>query len=226
MGSNLETNKNDFNKFYNSKPWRDLAYKLKIQANGKCNGCGDTVLDTKYLIAHHKIELNEGNIYNPEVTLNPDNIEVLCHDCHNKKHRRFGGDRNKQVYIVYGPPLSGKNTFVTERAEYGDLILDIDELWKAVSLQDKYIKPNNLRFNIFKLRDELLDQIKTRYGNWYNACIISGLPEKYERERLAKELGAEMIYIEATKEECKERAVGRPSEWLRYIDEWFDRYNG
>lgn len=210
--------------FYCSKAWRDLSYSLKVKANGKCNRCGETLLDFSKLIGHHTIELNEENVGNPNISLNPELIEIICHDCHNKEHRRFGNKKN--VYIVYGSPLSGKTTLVRELMKYGDIVLDIDSLWQAVTLQDKYIKPNNVRFNIFALRDNLLDQIKTRYGQWYDAYIIGGYPDKYERERLAKELGAELIYCESTKEECIERLEksNKPKQWLEYIDDWWEKY--
>lgn len=215
--------------FYCRKPWRDLSYNLKIERGGKCSRCDFIAVskeDFKYLIAHHKIELTEDNVDDPNVALNPDLIEIICHDCHNKEHRRFGNKKN--VYIIYGSPLSGKNTLVKELMKYGDIVLDIDAIWKAITLEEKYIKPNNVRFNVFKLRDELLDQIKTRYGNWYNAFVIGGYPDRYERERVAKQLGAEMIYCEATKEECLERAVkeGSPNKWIDYIEDWFEKYNG
>lgn len=210
--------------FYTSKAWRDFAYTLKIKANGQCQRCEKNIIDFKYLIAHHKENITEENINNIKISLDPNNIEIICHDCHNKEHRRFG---NKQgVYIVYGPPLAGKNTLVRDMYTYGDIVLDMDALWGAITLEDEYIKPNNIRFNIFKLRDELLDQVKTRYGNWYNAYIIGGYPEKYERERLAKQLGAELIFCEATKEECMKRAERRPSRWYEYIELWFEKYNG
>ena len=146
--------------FYCSKVWRDLSYSLKVKANGKCSRCGEVFLDFSKLIGHHTIELNEGNVDDPSISLNPELIEIICHDCHNKEHRRFGNKQN--VYIVYGSPLSGKTTLVRELMQYGDIVLDIDELWQAVTFQDEYIKPKNARFNIFALRDNLLEQIKLK----------------------------------------------------------------
>ena len=123
--------------FYTSKTWRDLSYSLKIKANGKCNRCGETLLDFGKLIGHHKKELTEDNVDNPEIALNPELIEIICHLCHNKEHRRFGNKQN--VYIVYGSPLSGKNTLVRELMQYGDIVLDMDALWQALTLQEAYI---------------------------------------------------------------------------------------
>ncbi|QRN86025.1 HNH endonuclease [Clostridia bacterium] len=181
-------------------------------------------MDFGQLIGHHIIELTEDNINNPDISLNPNNIEIICHKCHNLEHARFGG--KQQVYIVYGSPLSGKTSLVKELMRHGDIVLDLDEIWQAITYQTGCVKPDNVRFNIFKLRDELLDQIKMRYGNWYTAYVIGGYPEKYERERIAQELGAELIYCESTLGECLTRVepAGRPARWVDYINEWWDKY--
>jgi len=208
--------------FYASKAWRDLTYILKIDRGGKCERCGYRPLKFSNLIGHHKEELNEDNVDNPNVALNPNKIEIICQDCHNKEHRRFGNKQN--VYIVYGSPLSGKNTLVNELMQYGDIVLDMEALWQAVTYGED--KPKNVRFNIFKLKDELLDQIKTRYGQWYDAYIIGGYPDKYERERLAQTLGAELIYCESTREECISRLEKsiKQKVWIDYINEWWEKY--
>lgn len=215
------------NKFYTSKPWRDLSYTLKISRGGKCERCGWVAVtneDRKKLIGHHKVELTEANISDPSVSLNPDLIEIVCLDCHNKSHHRFG--HAKQVYIIWGSPLSGKSTLVSELIRYGDIVLDVDRLWEAVTMQPAYVKPTNVRFNIFALRDNLLDQIKTRHGQWYCAYIIGGYPDANERDRLAKTLGAELIYCEATEQECcdRRRESGKPIEWDGYIKKWWEDY--
>lgn len=213
-------------KFYCSKPWRELSFKLKIERGGKCERTGEIFIDMSQLIAHHTIELTEDNVDDVTISLNPELIEIISFKEHNKEHRRFGNKQN--VYIVYGSPLSGKTTLVKEIMNYGDIVLDLDKIWEALSFQEEYIKPNNLRFNIFKARDDMLDQIKTRYGGWYDAYIIAGLPDKYERERLADSLGAEIIFCEVSKEECYTRLdnSGKPNMWKDYINDWFDKYNG
>lgn len=213
------------NSFYASKAWRDLSFNLKLLSNGECNRCKQEVENWEHLIAHHKIRLTEENLNNPEISLNPANIEIICHDCHNKEHKRFGY-KKQEVFIVWGSPLSGKTTLVREIMHPGDIVMDMDSLWQAVTLQPDYIKPNNVRFNIFSLRDNLLDQIKTRYGQWLDAYVIGGYPDKYERERLAQTLGAELIYCESTKDECLSRVdIGRrPKEWKDYVLKWWETF--
>ncbi|WP_438495906.1 hypothetical protein [Paenibacillus sp. IHBB 3054] len=47
----------------------------------------------------------------------------------------------------------------------------------------------------------LIDNIKTRLGKWGTAWIIGGFPEKFKRERLAKDTGAELIYCPVSRED-------------------------
>lgn len=211
-------------KLYCSKVWQDFRFNLILERGPKCQRCGKIMLDTSKLIGHHKIILTAQNINDPNITLNKKNVELICFDCHNKEHRRYGSRHN--VYIVYGSPLSGKTTLVNQLASFGDMILDIDKLYECISGQALYDKPNNLRFNVFALRDKMLDMIKTRYGDWYDAYVIGGYPNKHERGRLAKELGAELIYVESTKEECYARAASdhNKKSWEPYIGKWWSEF--
>lgn len=212
-------------RFYLSNAWKDLSYNSKIAVGGKCASCGKVFLDTSELIAHHKIELTDSNVSDPTIALNPNNIEVVCFRCHNKEHGRFGYN-TKQVFIIHGSPLSGKTTLARELMTQGDIMLDIDYLYMAISGLPLNVKPSTIRFNVFRLRDSMLDQIKTRYGDWLNAYVIGGYPEKHERDRLSQVLGAELLHCDASKDECKRRCVqaGRPAEWMGYIDDYWERY--
>lgn len=46
-----------------------------------CGRCGGSAT-----IAHHKEWLTPENIHDPWITLSWDNLEALCHDCHNREH--------------------------------------------------------------------------------------------------------------------------------------------
>ena len=222
----MRMDKAKLHRFYCSKAWTDLAHMLKVQRGGRCERTGEIYEDMSQLIAHHRVELNDINVDDPQVSLNPDNIEIISFLEHNREHRRFGNSKN--VYIVWGPPLSGKSTLVKQSMQYGDIVMDIDALWQAITLQPMYIKPNNVRFNVFRLRDNMYDQIRTRYGQFYDAYVVASLPDKYDREKLSERLGAELIQCVCEKEECYERFArsGKPIEWKTYIDEWFERFNG
>lgn len=218
----------DFAKsLYNSKGWIDLRINLIIDRGPVCEKCKKIIADTSKLIGHHKIKLTADNVINPLIALNPQNIELLCLDCHNAEPGHFSNLNSHTVYLIYGPPCSGKNTLVNQMMSRGDILLDMDKLYEAISGMPLYNKPDNLRFNVFALRDKVLDMIKTRYGKWHNAFVIGGYPNKAERERLVTELGAEMILREASYQECVERAGRDPTKgisWVQWINKWFAEY--
>lgn len=179
------------------------------------------------LYCNHKIELTEENVKDYNISLNPDNIMILSHKSHNIIHNKLGYSK-RQVYLVYGSPLSGKTTWVKDNMNEGDIVVDMDSIWQCVSGCDRYIKPNRLKSIVFKVRDTLIESIKYRCGKWGNAYIIGGYPFISERERLCKELGAREVFIDVSKEECFERLNAcedrDKDEWSKYIEDWFEKY--
>ena len=70
--------------FYKSNAWL-VARKLKINSvNCKCERCGAIGEEV-----HHIIRLTLSNVKDHNVSLNQDNLELLCKTCHNKEHKRF-----------------------------------------------------------------------------------------------------------------------------------------
>lgn len=207
--------------FYHSKAWRDLSYLLRLKS-GKCQRCG-RIVDIKQLHAHHKVLLTPSNVNDISISLNPDNIEILCSSCHDEEHNRFGYTEH-HIYIIYGAPCSGKTTYALERMSNNDIIVDLDMIYEMLTGQDGHEHSDGLRFIAFKIRDTLYDIIKTRYGRFDNAYIVAGLPHRGEREALARRLGAELVHIDTSEAECIKRAEGRPSHTTQIIKNYFVNY--
>ncbi len=115
-------------------------------------------------------------------------------------------EQRQKCYIVYGPPAGGKTTFVKANKQKGDLVVDLDYLGTAISLDDKLALPDNLLPAVFALRECLYGLIENRRIDCKNIWIIAGLPRKGERMMLRNRLGAELIYVGAEYEECVRRA--------------------
>lgn len=220
--------------FYRSKEWENLLKVLKLervdaQGNIVCAHCGRPITRAYDCIGHHVIELTEENYTDANISLNPDNILLVHHKCHNIIHNKLGYAQ-RQVFIVYGSPLSGKSSYVAEAMSEGDLIIDLDSIWQCVSGCDRYVKPNRLKSVVFAVRDNLLESVKYRRGKWLNAYVIGGYPFKAERDRLVDTLGAREIYIDTDKDTCLNRlyeSEGRDkAEWERYINDWWLQYQG
>lgn len=220
--------------FYRSDGWTNLLKVIKLErltdeGYNTCEYCNEPIVRKYDCIGHHKIELTEENYTDVSISLNPDNIALVHHRCHNLIHNKLSYSR-RQVFIVYGAPLSGKSSYVKEVAEAGDLIIDMDSIWECVSGQPRYVKPNRLKSVVFSVRDNLLESVKYRRGKWHNAYIIGGYPYKAERERLAASLGAREVFIDSDKDECIKRLSIDESrdhtEWINYIENWFLQFNG
>lgn len=218
--------------FYRSKEWENLRAVLTLERVNAddgllyCDYCKKPIVRAYDAICHHKIQITETNYTDASISLNPDNIQIVHHACHNRLHDK-AGFKCKKVYIVYGAPLSGKTTYVHEVMNPGDLVVDLDNIWCCVSGLPRYEKPKRLNTVVFQLRNTLYDMVKYRNGNWNTAYIVGGYPFEAERTRLAGDLNAECILIPSTKEECYSRLQQqseRGEEWKRFIDEWFARY--
>ena len=97
--------------FYKSKEWQNLLTNLKLERTNQegkliCEYCGKEIAKKYDCIGHHKIPLNNNNINDYTISLNPDNIMLIHFKCHNAEHHRFGFELPKKVYIVYGAPCS------------------------------------------------------------------------------------------------------------------------
>jgi 5-methylcytosine-specific restriction protein A len=66
--------------FYRTQDWTRLARDIKRQRGSCCEACG---MPHANLIADHVIELKDGG-----APLDPLNIQIMCHACHNAKTAR------------------------------------------------------------------------------------------------------------------------------------------
>ena len=197
--------------FYCRQDYLTLAQSCKVKSGGICARCGD-VFDIAELRPHHKIELTLDNIDDVNITLNPANIEVLCHDCHNATHARFGyAVGAKRVYLVYGSPLAGKRDYVYSVATRNDIVVDLDSIHSAICVCGQYDKPDATKRVAFNIRDYILDEIRTATPRrrWQDAYIIGTYPDRIDRDRIAREYPADVInlvHINTSKAECIKRA--------------------
>lgn len=224
---------NTLSEFYRSQDWIDFRAVLIAQrtaADGFVYDeiTGKPIVKAYDIILHHKIELTLENVNDINITLNPDNIQIVSFTTHNEIHNRFG-KWTRHIYLVYGSPLSGKSTFVNERAGLHDLVIDIDKIYSCISNNPPYIKSGRLYDNMRSVYNALLDDVKHKNGKWINAFIIGGFPYKGERERFCGEYGAEEIFMDCDKETALARLAivqdGRNvGDWSKYINKWFDEY--
>lgn len=75
--------------FYVSPAWRKCREAYMQSVGMLCERCLKKGLIVPGDDVHHKIRLTPENISDPSVSLNFDNLECLCRDCHLKEHRKI-----------------------------------------------------------------------------------------------------------------------------------------
>ena len=72
----------DFAKqFYHSKEWDRVRTYILMRDRYRCTRCSNPAEEV-----HHITRLSPENIWDKNITLNPDNLISLCKDCHFKEH--------------------------------------------------------------------------------------------------------------------------------------------
>lgn len=73
-------------KFYNSNAWKKSVKHKQLSAAYKCEICGGIGE-----IVHHKIPLTDANVNDLKISLNQDNLQLVCRNCHKKIHDELKG---------------------------------------------------------------------------------------------------------------------------------------
>ena len=73
--------------FYKSGAWMKTAKAYRRSVGNLCERCLANGLIVPGDEVHHKIRLTPENLSDYSISLNWDNLELLCKDCHLKEHR-------------------------------------------------------------------------------------------------------------------------------------------
>ena len=65
--------------FYNSEAWRTVRRQALMRDHFTCYYCGQRATEV-----HHIVELDDNNVHDPNLSLNLNNLQSLCHDCHRR----------------------------------------------------------------------------------------------------------------------------------------------
>lgn len=103
--------------FYATTAWKKVRLNVWRKQYCLCARCHRPVYVDKlseYIsqekrlkgIVHHKIYLTDDNFSNYNISLNIDNLEGLCIDCHNKEHFNSSVTRNDVMFDDEGNLVS------------------------------------------------------------------------------------------------------------------------
>lgn len=77
-------------RFYSSRQWQSCRNEYANKVHHLCERCLERGIIKPGVIVHHVIELTPQNIDDPNITLNHDNLQMLCRECHNEEHDIHG----------------------------------------------------------------------------------------------------------------------------------------
>lgn len=214
--------------FYNSPEWKNfrktvISERLSRDGDIICEHCKKPILNSFDIIAHHSsIYLTESNVNDYNISLNPDNIQLVHHKCHNTIHDKFG-HMSKKIYVVFGSPGSGKSTYVNSVAEVNSLIVDIDRIYESINNN----RSGKLYSNVMQIFNQLLDMVQTRNGQWSSAYIV--VANCRNVERLVKRFDAEVIFIDTDYDTCIKQAQDKITKYgepyKKAIDTFHQEWN-
>ena len=89
-------------RFYKSRLWRKVSKEYIKRVGGLCERCYRQGKIVSGEIVHHKVHVNPETIGDTSITLNPDNLELVCRKCHAKEHPEMYGHDERRYKVVDG----------------------------------------------------------------------------------------------------------------------------
>ena len=93
--------------FYSSKAWKETRKAYAQSKRNLCEICLAKGLIKPGVIVHHKVHIEPENIGDPTVTLNWNNLQLVCRDCHaeihDRRQRRYKLDELGRVVFPDSP---------------------------------------------------------------------------------------------------------------------------
>ena len=182
--------------FYTSKAWQKcrryvIADILSRDGALYCSRCRKEIMEPNDAVLHHIKPLDDDTVGDPDVAYNPDNLEILCHSCHNAEHDKgWTLSREKRVYILCGGTDADREKYIVEHASDGALVVSIPRIQDALSPRRKR---DRLMPVVWQVRDVVYTSIEKRFGPWTEAWIVGEFSNVAEREALARRMGETVL---------------------------------
>lgn len=203
---------------------------------GFCRRCGKMAQ-----CVDHIIPIAEGG------TDDRHNLQALCNQCHSKKTRReqmrYAEKNNPPegmpsqkigggvpiVYLVCGPPGSGKTTYCLEHMREGDVVVDMDAIAQALMGNGGGWRSDAVLHIALAMKEQAIQSIPT--SGVPCAWVIDMGARREDREGMAASLNAEIIILDVEASTCMERIKNdpprknMPRDWGPLVEKWWMDYD-
>ena len=208
--------KHTYDTVYNTQRWRNVR-KQYLLRNPLCIECLHEGTTKEATVLDHIIPISKGGD-----SWDNNNFQALCAIHHNRK--TMTTDRQSQqatVNVVFGPPCSGKSTYIQSHIKQGEILIDIDALSKATihTPNPRTRTPHQAKV-MLSARDAMVRAMLPHQ-------VTIWIPTTYTHAGIFKGLDYTLIPIETTKEQCLQYlTLSDRDDHLHQrtlINEWFDK---
>ena len=131
------------------------------------------------------------------------------------------------IVIVTGPPCGGKSTYAWEHLQDGDLLIDMDEIAKAIEPMSSSHDYSDVTRNVARAARNaaVREVVQKMQGERRRRAFIIHTDPSPEMRRVYRAMGGRFVEMDPGKEECLRRAKNRPPKnqqlVRQVIDEWY-----
>ena len=98
--------------FYKTKAWDKCRSAYIAERRGVDGGVCEICRENIGLIVHHKIKISAANMNDPDITLNHENLQLVCHHCHDVIHGYANSEKHpsRVTFDLMGNPIPKTET--------------------------------------------------------------------------------------------------------------------
>ena len=134
----------------------------------------------------------------------------------------LGRNTTTKIVAVTGPPCAGKSTFIHERAQPGDLVVEFDRINMALSPVGDHDHHDQVKPFVHAAQTAVLNRLKMA-SDVERAWLSALAPTNKQRRRYLINDDTRLLVLMLDPEIAHDRAgwAERPQAWHDLIDDWY-----